>query len=127
MRKLRVGTAAAAAVLGCFLFTSVAQAQPGQPPPPPPPSQSTWTANYWNNMDFSGNAVLARNEGAINHEWGYGSPAPGVVPNDHFSCADSRPGKDLLCAAQVGECILQVDSLLPHPSYSPTGAGSVIG
>ena len=38
MHKLRVGTAAAAAVLGCFLFTSVARAQPGQPPPPPPPS-----------------------------------------------------------------------------------------
>ncbi|HET6446023.1 MAG TPA: PA14 domain-containing protein [candidate division Zixibacteria bacterium] len=66
--------------------------QPPAPPPtpPPPPSQGTWTANYWNNKDLSGNAVIARNEAAINNEWGYGSPAPGIVANDNFSARWTR-------------------------------------
>jgi hypothetical protein len=66
--------------------------QPPAPPPtaPPPPSQGAWTANYFNNMDLAGSAVLARSESAINHEWGYGSPAVGTVPNDHFSARWTR-------------------------------------
>ena len=38
MRTLRLGTAVAAGGLVCFLVSSLAQAQPGEPPPPPPPS-----------------------------------------------------------------------------------------
>jgi hypothetical protein len=60
------------------------------PPPPPPPAQNAWTANYFNNTDLSGNAVLARTESAINYDWGYGSPQPGVVNNDHFSARWTR-------------------------------------
>jgi hypothetical protein len=70
--------------------TVITSGSPAPPAAPSPPSQSSWTANYWNNTDLSGNAVLARNEAAINHEWGYGSPAPGIVTNDHFSARWSR-------------------------------------
>ncbi len=69
---------------------TVISSGPTQPPPPPPPSQGSWAAQYWNNTDLSGNAVLARNESAINHEWGYGSPSSGVVNNDHFSARWTR-------------------------------------
>lgn len=69
---------------------TVISSGPTQPPPPPPPSQGSWTAHYWNNTSLSGNAVLARNESAINYDWGYGSPASGVVANDHFSAQWTR-------------------------------------
>jgi MSHA biogenesis protein MshQ len=59
-------------------------------PPPPPPSQGSWTAHYWNNISQSGNAVLTRDESAINHDWGYSSPSSGVVANDHFSARWTR-------------------------------------
>lgn len=73
---------------GAADVTVIATAPP--PAPPPPASQGSWTANYWNNTDLSGNAVLARSEAAINYEWGYGSPAPGTVNNDHFSARWTR-------------------------------------
>jgi MSHA biogenesis protein MshQ len=61
-----------------------------QPPTPPPPSQDSWTAHYWNNTDLSGDPVLARSESAINYDWGYGSPSPGIVGSDHFSTRWTR-------------------------------------
>lgn len=59
---------------------------PPQPSPPPPTTpQSSWLANYWNNIDLSGPPTLARYEAAVNYDWGTGSPAPGTVSNDYFS------------------------------------------
>lgn len=60
------------------------------PPPPPPSSQAAWLANYWNNTSLSGNPVLTRNESAISYNWGWGSPAPGIVATDFFSARWTR-------------------------------------
>lgn len=43
-----------------------------------------WEGRYWNNRDLSGNPVLVRQDGAINFDWGAGSPAPEVAV-DNFS------------------------------------------
>ncbi len=43
-------------------------------------------ALYYNNTSLSGDPVLVRNEGpGLYHNWGNGSPAPGIVNNDQFS------------------------------------------
>ena len=49
-----------------------------------PPPTGAFSAEYFNNMTLSGSPVLTRNEAAVNHNWGHGSPAP-QVPVDHFS------------------------------------------
>jgi uncharacterized protein YraI len=46
--------------------------------------EATWTAAYWNNVDFSGPPVLTRTETAVNHRWDHGSPDPAINP-DRFS------------------------------------------
>jgi len=43
-----------------------------------------WEGRYWNNRDLSGNPILVRQDGSINFDWGAGSPAPEVQP-DNFS------------------------------------------
>jgi hypothetical protein len=48
------------------------------------PEETTWTAHYWNNVDFSGSPDLTRVETGINHRWGFGSPDPAINP-DRFS------------------------------------------
>ncbi|HSG17988.1 MAG TPA: PA14 domain-containing protein [Anaerolineae bacterium] len=65
---------------------------PSQPPPPPTPTppQSSWLANYWNTTNLSGAPALARHEAAIDHDWGEGSPAPGIIGVDNFSARWSR-------------------------------------
>jgi len=52
-------------------------------------SDPNWQATYWNNMELSGAPVLVRNESDLSHDWGSGSPAPGVN-NDHFSARWTR-------------------------------------
>lgn len=59
---------------------------PGGPIPTPGP----WRAEYFNNTSLSGPAVLTRDEGQPNSNWGYGSPAPGIVGNDYFSVRWTR-------------------------------------
>jgi hypothetical protein len=59
-------------------------------PPPPPSSQTAWQAHYWNNTNMSGAPALARYESAVNYDWGWGSPAPGIVATDNFSARWSR-------------------------------------
>ena len=45
-----------------------------------------WNASYWNNMTLSGPPALQRVElSNPNFNWGHGSPAPGIVQDDHFS------------------------------------------
>ncbi len=42
-------------------------------------------AEYFNNRTLSGQPDLTRFEDAVNHQWGEGSPAPGIINNDDFS------------------------------------------
>ena len=44
-----------------------------------------WRGEYFNNMDLSGSPALVRDDAQINFDWGAGSPASGVINNDHFS------------------------------------------
>ena len=49
-----------------------------------------WTANYYNNRSLSGPPILVRSEPRggqfpLDFNWGFGSPAAGVVQNDNFS------------------------------------------
>ena len=50
----------------------------------PPPASNVWRAEYYSNQSLSGQPVVVRDEGAVNYNWGYGTPAP-QVPVDHFS------------------------------------------
>ncbi len=43
-----------------------------------------WAATYFANTDLSGEPVLTRQEAALDHNWGLGSPGEGV-PADYFS------------------------------------------
>lgn len=61
-----------------------------QPPPPPPSSQNVWLATYWNHTGLSGTPALSRYETAISYNWGWGSPAPGIVASDLFSARWTR-------------------------------------
>ena len=47
-------------------------------------------AEYFNNMYLEGEPALVRNENELFHEWGTGSPAPGIINNDHFSARYTR-------------------------------------
>ncbi|GIK72049.1 MAG: hypothetical protein BroJett021_10370 [Chloroflexota bacterium] len=60
-------------------------------PTPAPPVSEIWTAEYFNNADLAGAPALVRGEGgAIDYNWGFGSPAPGVINNDFFSARWNR-------------------------------------
>jgi PKD repeat protein len=48
-----------------------------------------WKAEYFNNRKLQGSPVLVRNETQIDHNWGSGSPAPGVL-TDNFSARWTR-------------------------------------
>lgn len=43
-----------------------------------------WRGDYYANKDLAGSPILIRDDSAVNFNWGYGSPAPGI-PNDRFS------------------------------------------
>jgi LysM repeat protein len=59
--------------------------KPPKPPMPPPPTTGTpWVATYWNNTDLSGAPVAQAVVPAVNFNWGWGSPWPGVNA-DNFS------------------------------------------
>ncbi len=66
--------------------------QPGTPPPPPPPPPMSPPGNgdglrgtYFQGTQLMGTPLLTRIDQTVNFNWGGGSPAPGVVPNDQFS------------------------------------------
>ena len=48
-----------------------------------------WQASYFNNPDLSGNPELTRRESRspypLDVDWGYGSPAPGIINDDNWS------------------------------------------
>lgn len=43
-----------------------------------------WEGKYWNNRNLSGSPALTRQDASINFDWGNGSPAVGISP-DEFS------------------------------------------
>ncbi len=57
---------------------------PVSAPPPPPGPFAVWRGQYFNNMFLAGSPAFVRNDQAINFNWGTGSPAPGIPP-DQFS------------------------------------------
>jgi hypothetical protein len=68
-----------------LLYSATAFAQG----PLPQSSDPFWLAAYWNNTSLTGNAILQRNDSAINFDWGLGSPDP-VVHVDQFSARWQR-------------------------------------
>lgn len=44
-----------------------------------------WKGEYFTNRNLVGAPVLVRDEPQIDFNWGGGSPAPGIIPNDEFS------------------------------------------
>jgi LysM repeat protein len=66
---------------------------PPKPPPPgpgPQPGAGHWYGEYWNNTSQSGAPSLARNDAALNFNWGYGTPDAGRVFSDNFSARWTR-------------------------------------
>lgn len=55
----------------------------------PDHSDPTWRAAYWNNTTLSGRPALERDEAALDHDWGSGSPDPSLSPN-YFSARWTR-------------------------------------
>jgi hypothetical protein len=49
-----------------------------------------WLGQYYSNQTLSGAPALARNDDNIDFDWGSSSPAPGVIPDDHFSARWTR-------------------------------------
>jgi uncharacterized protein YraI len=57
--------------------------------PVPVQTYPDWKGEYYSNRDLSGNPVLVRNDGAIDFDWGVGSPGSGL-PVDNFSVRWTR-------------------------------------
>jgi hypothetical protein len=72
-------------VLVLLLSSGVVSAQG----PSPQHSDPNWQASYWNNMALSGAPALQRAEPNLDHNWGLGSPGPGVQA-DRFSARWNR-------------------------------------
>ena len=49
-----------------------------------------WRGEYFNNKDLLGEPVMVRDDRYLNHDWGYGSPAPGIVNEDEWSARWTR-------------------------------------
>lgn len=76
-----------------FSWQVQGSAQPTATPTATPvtgPSQANWKGEYFANRDLLGTPVLTREDGAIDFNWGNGSPAPAVVGADNFSVRWTR-------------------------------------
>ena len=62
---------------------------PSPTPTQTPPIITDWRGEYYNNTSLVGVPALVRNDVAINYNWGFGSPAPGVRA-DQFSARWTR-------------------------------------
>ena len=54
------------------------------------PTTGDWKAEYFNNLTLAGTPALVRNESAVNHNWGTGSPQAGTINADNFSARWTR-------------------------------------
>ncbi|HXV42732.1 MAG TPA: PA14 domain-containing protein, partial [Anaerolineae bacterium] len=59
------------------------------PTPTPAPIIVDWRGEYYPNRDLAGAPALVRNDVAVDFNWGFGSPAPGL-PADDFSARWTR-------------------------------------
>jgi hypothetical protein len=55
------------------------------PPPTPSPTTQGLAAQYFNNTNLAGNAVLSRLDPQVNFNLAGGSPAPGIINADNYS------------------------------------------
>ncbi len=76
-------------LLSLVLLMSVAGGPILAQGPSPQHSDPNWQATYWNNPTLSGTPVMTRAEPTLDHNWGLGSPDPGIV-SDRFSARWSR-------------------------------------
>jgi hypothetical protein len=67
------------ALLALLVLLPLAQAKPAAAQ-----SGNTWTANYFNNPNWSGNPVLVQFVPFVSFNWGTGSPGAGI-PVDNFT------------------------------------------
>lgn len=76
----------AAAILAALLLALAALALASSPAvaQSDTPETVSWYALYWNNSELDGTPVLARDEAAVDYDWGTGSPAA-AVNADNFS------------------------------------------
>ena len=44
-----------------------------------------WKSEFWNNPRLEGQPQLVRDDQYLNQNWGFGSPAPGIIATDFFS------------------------------------------
>lgn len=77
-----------------FGWSQVGATTPAPALSPPPASGAPvtqpagvgpWRGEYFNNRDLLGAPVLVREDPRIDFNWGFGSPAPGVIGVDNFS------------------------------------------
>jgi len=57
---------------------------------PTPLIITDWMGQYYNNKTLTSPPALVRNDTDINFNWGYGSPAPGIINNQRFSVRWTR-------------------------------------
>jgi hypothetical protein len=71
-------------LIGLVMVLTMTGTALAQGPITPKHTDPNWQASYWNNTTLSGSPVLQRSETNLDHDWGGGSPAPGVN-TDQFS------------------------------------------
>ena len=77
-----IGFVLGALLLGLSLMSRAVPAQA---------ADAQWQARYWNNRTLTGDPVIRREENAIDHDWGDGSPDSTLIPSgDNFSARWTR-------------------------------------
>lgn len=72
------------------IYTGTTLCIPVYKPQPAPQPSGPWYGEYWNNTSQSGSPALVRNDGAVDFNWAYGTPNPGLVFADYFSARWTR-------------------------------------
>ena len=78
-----------ALVLAVLAMLLIGPARMAAAQSPATPESSAWIGEYYGNRTLSGAPALVRDDGAIDFDWGYGSPAYGI-PAEGFSARWTR-------------------------------------
>ena len=87
-------------------------------------------AEYFSNTDLLGQPSLVRYESTpLAHDWGGGSPAPGIIPSDNFSARytysiDLNPGRYRISTQAQSGMRLWINGQLVLDKWSPPGFNS---
>ncbi|UCC87113.1 MAG: SH3 domain-containing protein [Anaerolineales bacterium] len=76
-------------LIGLVIALTMTSTAFAQEPILPQHSAPYWQVSYWNNPTLSGPPVVQHSETHLDHDWGNGSPAPGVTA-DRFSARWTR-------------------------------------